>query len=82
MNERFHIPKETTGDTEQLLKDVARWPHEPVSWSAKAKQYIRGKSNETTPLNGEQILKEFLKSKGVDISPFEKLSEGKNKLKI
>lgn len=83
MNERSHIPKEITGDREQVLKDVARWPHEPVSWSAKAKQYnIRGKANETTPLNGGQILKEFLKSKGVDINPFEKLSEGKNKLKI
>ena len=53
-----------------------------MSWSAKAKQYnIRGKANETTPLNGGQILKEFLKSKGMDVSPFEKLSEGKNNLK-
>lgn len=69
-----------------MLKDVAKWPHEPVSWSAKAKRYnIRRKTNETTPLNGGQILKKFLKSQGVDISQFEKLSEGKDqpdKLKI
>lgn len=83
MKEPSHIPKEVTGDTEQLLKDVEKWPHEPVSWTAKAKQYnIRGNANEPTPLNGGQILKEFLKSQGVDLSPFKKLSEGKGKLKL
>ena len=61
--ERFHIPKEVTGNIEQLLEDVKKWPHEPVSWSTKAKEYsIRENTNETTPPNGGWILKEFLKS--------------------
>ena len=81
--ERSHIPKEVTGNTEQLLEDVKKWPHEPVCWSSKAKEYnIRGNTNETTPPNGGQILKEFLKSEGVDKAPFEKSSEGENRLKI
>ena len=78
MKDRSHIPKDVTGDLEQLLDDVTEWPHKPVSWSEKAKAYnIRGKSSEATPPNGGQILKEFLKSKGVDITPFEKPTEGK-----
>ena len=39
MKERSHIPKEVIGNTEQLLEDVKDWPHEPVCWSAKAKEY-------------------------------------------
>jgi len=62
---------------------VKKWPHEPVCWSTKAKEYnTRENTNETTPPNGGWILKEFLKSEGVDIAPFEKISEGENELKI
>lgn len=83
MKDRSHIPKEVTGNIEQLLDDVKKWPHEAVCWSTKAKEYnIRGNINETTPPKGGQILKEFLKSEGVDIAPFEKSSEGKSKLKF
>ena len=79
MRERSHIPKEITGNIEQLLEDVRSWPHEPVCWSAKAKKYeIRGNANDTTPPNGGQIIKEFLKSKGVDITPFESIHAGEN----
>ena len=53
MKERSHIPKEVTGNVEQLLGDVTSCPHEPVCWSAKAKEYhIRGTDEETTPPNG------------------------------
>lgn len=80
MKERSHIPTEVTGNTEQLLEDVRSWPHEPVCWSAKAREYqIRGNTNDTTPPNGGQIIKEFLKSNGVDITPFESVSGGENK---
>ena len=72
MKERSHIPKEVIGNTEQLRKDVENWPHEPVCWSAKAKEYqIRGHTSDTTPPNGGQIIKEFLKSNGIDTTPFE-----------
>ena len=82
MKECSHIPKEIRGNTEQLLEDVRSWPHEPVCWSAKAREYeIRGNANYTTPPNGGQIIKGFLKSKGVDITPFESVSAGKNKIR-
>ena len=81
MKERSHIPKEITGNTEWLLEDVKSWPHEPVCWSAKARKYeIRGNANDTTPPNEGQIIKEFLKSKGVDITPFESIHSGKNNI--
>ena len=81
MKERSHILKEMTGNLGELLEDAKSWPHEPVCWSAKVKEYnIRGNDKDATPPNGGQILKEILKSQGVDISPFEKLSGGKNKL--
>ena len=77
MKERSHIPKEVIGNTEQLLEDVKNWPHEPVCWSAKAKEYqIRGHTSGTTPTNGGQIIKEFLKSNGIDTTPFEPASGG------
>ena len=77
MKERSHIPKEVIGNTEQLLEDVKNWPHEPVCWSAKAKEYqIRGHTSDTTPTNGGQIIKEFLKSNGIDTTPFEPASGG------
>lgn len=77
MKERSHIPKKVIGNTEQLLKDVKNWAHEPVCWSAKAKEYqIRGHTSDTTPPNGRRIIKEFLKSNGIDTTPFEPASGG------
>ena len=77
MKERSHIPKEVIGNTEKLLKDVKNWPNEPVCWSAKAKEYqIRAHTSDTTPRNGGQIIKEFLKSNGIDTTPFEPASGG------
>ena len=53
-----------------------------MCWSAKAKEYhFKGKKNDSTPPNGGQILKEFLKSQEVDVTPFEKHSGGKTMMK-
>ena len=77
IKERSHIPKKVGGNTEQLLKDMKNWPHEPVCWSAKAKGYqIRGHTSDTNQPNGGQIIKEFLKSSELDTKPCEPASGG------
>ena len=72
-----HIPQFITGNVEELMKDVETWlPYEntktPINWCKKAKEYkIRKKRAETSPPNAGQLLKEYLKSRGVNVSKFE-----------
>jgi len=70
---RTHIPKEIDGQLDQLLDDVHNWPYnEPVCWT----ENIRGKNSETSPSNAGQLLKEYLKSQGIDVSKFDNNYEG------
>jgi hypothetical protein len=79
---KSHIPKVITGNIEELMKDVAAWlPYEntktPINWSKKAKEYkIRKVEAEASPPNAGQLLKDYLKSKGVNIAQFEQKEKG------
>lgn len=79
---KSHTPKEITGNVEDLMKDVACWlPYQesqtPINWQAKAKQFsIRKESTDHSPPNAGQLLKEFLKSQGVDTAQFEQEPKG------
>jgi hypothetical protein len=65
-----------------LLQDVSTWPRKPINWSEKARQYhIQGLNSNKSPSNAGQLLKDYLQSRGVDVSEFVKEAEGK-KLKI
>lgn len=72
---KSHIPSPSSveGEFERLKEDIKSWPKENVNWSEKAREYkIRKSSDQTTPPNAGQILKEYLKSQGIDTSQFEK----------
>ena len=74
VRERLHTPlvENIDGDLEQMLAEVESWPDGKVNWSEKARTYnICTKGQESIPANGGQMLKEFLKSKGVNIARFE-----------
>ena len=80
MKEHSHIPKEVTFNTDKLLKDVTNWPQKSVCWSAKINEYLsRGYTNDAIPPTEGQIIKEFFKSKRVDITSFEPPSGGENR---
>ena len=56
------------GELDQLPADVESWPNGPPNWSEKARKYnIKTKGSDSTPANGGQLVKAFLKSKEVDI---------------
>ena len=74
MRERPHTASvyKIEGELDQLLADVESWPDGPPNWSEKARKYnIKTKGSDSTPANGRQLVKAFLKSKEVDITRFE-----------
>ena len=67
---RSHIPSTVDGNLEQQMLDVNDW--KTVNWSEKAKEYqIRRKGASVPPPNAGQVLKEYLKSWGVNTSTFD-----------
>ena len=67
---RSHIPSTVDGNLEQLMLDVNDW--KTVNWSEKAKEYqIRRKGASVPPPNAGQVLKEYLKSWGVNTNTFD-----------
>ena len=78
VRERSHTasPANIEGKLDQLLADVKLWPDGPPNWSEKARMYnIKTKGSDSTPGNGGQLVKAFLKSKKVDITQFKPPSE-------
>ena len=77
--ERSHCPSSIEGDLDKLEEDAKSWPvGVPINWSEKAIQYkIKGVNCNSTPQNAGQILKEYLRAKGVDIHMFDKEERGK-----
>ena len=72
---KSHVPSPSTieGEFDRLKEDMESWPREEVNWSEKAREYkIRRSSDQATPPNAGQILKEYLKSQEIDTSQFEK----------
>ena len=66
---RSHTPRSISGNLDQLMADVKQWKE--VNWSAKARQYNICKEGESTPPpNAGQLLKEYLKKKGVSTEAF------------
>jgi len=71
-NTKTHVPTLIAGNLEQLQEDMQNWPEGKVNWSAKAKFYeIRKQGSHLSPPNAGQLLKEYLKSQGVNIGKFE-----------
>ena len=67
---RSHVPSTVDGNLEQLMLDVNDW--KTVNWSEKAKEYqIRRKGANVPPPNAGQVLKEYLKSWGVNTNTFD-----------
>ena len=67
---RWHIPSTVDGNLEQLMLDVNDW--KTVNWSEKAKEYqIRRKGASVPSPNAGQVLKEYLKSWGVNPDTFD-----------
>ena len=67
---RSHIPSTVDGNLEQQMLDVNDW--KTVNWSEKAKEYqIRRKGASVPPPNAGQVLKEYLKSWGVNPDTFD-----------
>lgn len=75
---RSHICREIEGDLEQLVIDARSWPPgKQVVWSEVAKKYkIKGVKHTASPPNAGQIAKEYLLSKGVDVSQFSPINKG------
>ncbi|KAK3748777.1 hypothetical protein QZH41_013522 [Actinostola sp. cb2023] len=69
---KSHYPKCLEGNLHQLLEDIHSWPQEPVNWSEKARFYkLRKSGMNASPQNRGQILNDYLKQQGIDITPFE-----------
>ena len=67
---RSHGPNSIDGNLQQLKQDVKQW--KTVNWSEKAKEYqIRRQGARVSPPNAGQVLKEYLKSQGVDTEAFD-----------
>lgn len=76
--EKRHSPKAIAGDLEELVNDFHTWtPGTPVNWTAKARQFnINKTGGDKIPKNVGQILKDYLKDQGLDITPFEREGAG------
>ena len=64
VRERSHTasPANIEGKLDQLLADVESWPDGPPNWSERARMYnIKTKGSDSTPDNGGQLVKAFLK---------------------
>lgn len=67
---RSHVPSTISGNIQELMEDVKGW--KTVNWSEKARQFhIRKEGASTPPPNAGQLLKEYLKSEGVDTEAFD-----------
>ena len=67
---RSHVPSTVDGNLVQLMLDVKDW--KTVNWSEKAREYqIRRKGASVPPPNAGQVLKEYLKSQGVNTDTFD-----------
>lgn len=74
---RSHCPSKIEGDLEKLMEDVPSWQPEPINWSEKAREYnIKGENCSPNPPNAGQLLKEYLRSEGVNIEIFEQPGKG------
>lgn len=74
--EKSHVPSigNIVGDLDKVKNEVQQWPKDNVNWSEKAKEYnigVKSGNKIATPQNAGQILKEYLKENGIDISQFE-----------
>lgn len=79
---KSHTPQNIMGDIDDLANDFESWlPFEntktTINWSQKAREYkIRKAGAEVSPPNAGQLLKEYLKSKGVEVAQFEEKQKG------
>lgn len=79
---KSHIPQHIVGNIEQLMIDVETWPlftdnQKAINWSQKAREYnIRKKGAEESPPNAGQLLKEYLKSREINVAQYEEREKG------